>query len=134
MKTFDVQNVEIHAHFDQAFAYIADSARLPEWTQAFRSVADGRARRQTPNGSVDIGLQVQASREHGTIDWRMTFPDGSVARACSRIVALDAERSIYSFMLPPPPVPLEQVEGAVEQQAAILRDELLKLQSILARG
>ena len=41
---------------------------------------------RTPSGEVTVDLDVAASPEHGTVDWRMTFPDHSVARAFSRVV------------------------------------------------
>jgi hypothetical protein len=132
MKTFDVQTIEINAPFDRVFDYIADARKLPEWTNAFKSVSNGRAVMETPNGSVEIELAVQAARSQGTIDWVMTFPDGSVARACSRVAAADKERSLYSFILVAPPVPLEQLEGALEAQSHILREELAKLGAILS--
>ena len=131
MKTFDVQGIEIEAGFQDVFDYIAEAKNLPTWAHAFESVSNGRAILQTPNGSVEIGLAVHASGEHGTVDWELTFPDGSVARACSRVVALGNDRSIYTFVLLPPPVPLEQLEGALEQQSQILREELARLAQIL---
>jgi len=131
MKTYDVQTIEINAPFDRVFDYIADARRLPEWTSAFKSVSNGRAVMETPNGSVEIELAVQAARSQGTIDWIMTFLDGSVASAYSRVVAADKERSLYSFVLMAPPVPLEQLEGALEAQSRILRKELAKLGAIL---
>ena len=134
MKTYDVQTIEINAPFDRVFGYIADARKLPEWTNAFKSVSNGRAVMETPNGSVEIELAVQVARSQGTIDWIMTFPDGSVARAYSRVVAADKERSLYSFILMAPPVPLEQLEGALEAQSHILREELAKLGAILRSG
>ncbi len=88
----------------------------------------------TPNGSVEVGLEVRASLEWGTIDWIMTFPDGSVGRAFSRLAPLDHTRTLYSFALLAPPVPLEQVEGALADQAKVLRQELAALQERLACG
>ncbi len=132
MKTFDVQTIEINAPFDRVFGYIADARKLPEWTSAFKSVSDGRAVMETANGSVEIELAVQAARSQGTVDWIMTFPDGSVARAYSRVVAADKDRSLYSFILMAPPVPLEQLEGALEAQSHILREELANLGAILS--
>jgi hypothetical protein len=76
-------------------------------------------------------LAVQAARDQGTVDWIMTFPDGSVAQAYSRVVVAGPERSLYSFILMAPPVPLEQLEGALEAQSQILREELAKLRAIL---
>ncbi len=127
MKHFDVQSIEIRAPYDRVFEYLADPTRLPEWTHAFKAVADGRATLATPGGTVEIGLVVKASRECGTVDWALAFPDGSAARAFSRIVAASPERTVYSFVLLPPPVPLEQLEGALAQQSGVLRQELVTL-------
>lgn len=133
MRDFDVQAIEIGAPFDAVFRYIADPATLPEWTHAFRSVSAGRATLVTANGSVDVGLEVRASRESGTVDWIMTFPDGNVGRAFSRLVGIGADRTIYSFVLLAPPVPLERLEGALAQQAKILAEELATLRKRLGR-
>lgn len=130
MKTFDVQSIEINATFDSAFAYLANPRNLPHWAAAFDRVDDGRAVMQTENGSVEIALKVESSAAHGTVDWRMTFPDGSVASAYSRLVA-KGKSCIYSFLLMAPPVPLEQLEGALEQQSQTLREELVTLRRLL---
>jgi hypothetical protein len=61
----------------------------------------------------------------------MTFPDGNVARAYSRVVADGADSCIYSFILTRPPVPLERIEGALEEQSQTLREELRNLRAIL---
>jgi hypothetical protein len=133
MKDFDVQTVELPAPFDVAFRYVSDPGTLPEWTHAFRAVVDGRATLTTPRGAVDVGLEVRASRDTGTVDWVMTFPDGSVGRAYSRLVAR-GDRTLFSFVLLAPPVPLEQVEGALADQSRALRDELRTLQAKLAQA
>ncbi len=83
-KLFDVQAVEIQVPRETAFRYIADPKRLPEWTNAFRSVGDGKANLETPNGAVEIGLEVKAEATPGTIDWYLTFPDGKLGAAFSR--------------------------------------------------
>ncbi len=132
MEDFDVQTVKLAAPFDEAFRYVADPQTLPEWTRAFRSVSDGRATLATPRGAVEVGLEVRASRETGTVDWIMTFPDGSVGRAFSRLVDR-GNRSLYSFILLAPPVPLEQVEGALAEQSRTLREELATLRRKLAK-
>jgi hypothetical protein len=134
MKHFDVQSIRLAAPARKAFAFIADPCNLPRWAQAFKSVSDKRATLQTPNGAMEIDLTVEASEKYGTIDWIMRFPDGAVARACSRVVALTARDNVYSFVLLPPPVPLEQLEGALEQQSRILKEELEKLKTILEQG
>jgi hypothetical protein len=86
---------------------------------------------RTPHGEVEIALGVRASAEHGTIDWVMTFPDGSVATAFSRAVELDPQHCVFSFILTPPPVPLEQLEGALEAQSRTLAEELRHLKQVL---
>jgi uncharacterized protein YndB with AHSA1/START domain len=131
MKRFDVQGIDIQASRKQVFSYIADPKHLPEWANAFASVADGRALMRTPMGEIEIDLQVQASEGMGTIDWLMTFPDGSVATAFSRVMQLDTKSCVFAFVLTPPPVPLEQLEGALEAQSRTLAGELKNLKRIL---
>jgi uncharacterized protein YndB with AHSA1/START domain len=132
MRTYDVQTVEIECAAERVFDYISDPVNLPEWTSAFKAVSGGRATLAAPEGSVEIGLEVRASRPHGTIDWLMTFPDGSVGKAYSRVIDTEADHSIYSFILTAPPVPLELLEGTLDQQSKILHSELEKLKRILA--
>lgn len=134
MKTFDAQSVEINVPLEKTFSYIAEAQNLPDWTSAFERVYDGRALLRTPQGSAEVTLAVNASPEHGTIDWVITFPDGNVANAYSRVVRNGEGRSIFTFVLLAPPVPLEQLEGALEQQSQTLRDELSRLSKILNRG
>lgn len=133
MRTFDVQGIDIAVPRDEAFAFIADPAQLPHWTNAFAAVDGDRAVMRTPAGEVMVRLEVQASRERGTVDWRMTFPDGSVATAFSRAIPLDGGRCAYSFVLTAPPVPLEQLEGTLAAQSRTLAEELVRLKGILER-
>lgn len=130
-KDFDVQTVALGAPFEAALRYIADPQRLPEWTSAFRWARDGRALLATPRGEVEVGLAVDVERQAGTVDWTMTFPDGSVGRAFSRLVDRGSSR-LYSFVLLAPPVALEEVEGALAEQSRTLRGELATLQDRLA--
>lgn len=132
MKTFHVESIKIPAPFETAFSYIAEVRNLPQWANAFKEVSAGRALMQTPEGSVEVELTVNVSRELGTIDWIMRFPDGNVAKAYSRLVEEERKGCIYSFLLTAPPVPLERLEGALEQQSQLLRKELAKLSAILA--
>ena len=132
MKNFDAQSIEIQTGFHHAFTYIANPKTLPEWTHAFKRVSDGTAMMATPQGSVPIRLAVNSSSRHGMIDWIMDFPDGSRATAFSRLVEAGKNRCVYTFTLMPPPVPLEQLEGALEQQAKTLQEELARLARILS--
>lgn len=129
---FDVKNVALAVPFDTAFDYIADITRLPEWTHAFAEVAkDGKALMRTPHGEVGVQLEDTLNRNDGVIDTKMTFPDGSVATAYSRLIALGDDSCVYSFVLTPPPVALEELEGALSEQAEILEQELQTLKAKL---
>jgi hypothetical protein len=131
MKNFRVESIRLNADYDRAFRYIADPTNLPAWTHAFKSVQNGKAVMATPGGSMEVSLNVKASVDSGTIDWSMLFPDGTPAFAHSRLVRDSARSCVYSFILLAPPVPLEQLEGSLNQQAQILRDELQKLSTLL---
>lgn len=131
MKRFDVQGIDLAIPRKTAFAFISDPAQLPNWTNAFASVTAERAVMRTPSGEITVHLAVQASAETGTVDWQMTFPDQGVATAFSRLVDVAPDRCIYTFVLLPPPVPLEQLEGALEAQAQTLSHELTRLKEIL---
>lgn len=131
VKMFDVQSIEISVPYEKAFAYIAEPHNLPQWAHAFQAAGGDRARLQTPAGAVDIGLTTVTSREHGTVDWALAFPDGSTARAYSRVIESGSNRCIYSFVLMAPPVPLERLEGTLRQQSETLRAELAKLREVL---
>lgn len=130
MKNFDVQNVLINAGFEKVFNYIAEPTNLPKWTKAFSSADSKKAVLSTPNGELEVGLEVKTSKELGVIDWHMTMPDGSVASAYSRVNP-NGKTSIYTFILMAPPGPIEQVEGTLKQQMELLREELQNLQKIL---
>jgi hypothetical protein len=133
MRTFDVQGIDLDVPWTDAFAFIADPARLPAWTNAFAAVSAGQAVMRTPGGEVTVDLDVRASAESGTVDWRMTFPDRSVATAFSRVVETAPGRCIFSFVLTAPPVPLEQLEGTLDAQARTLSEELVTLKKLLER-
>jgi hypothetical protein len=130
---FDVQGVEIDATPAKVFEFLRQPGNLPQWAQAFVSAEEGRARLETPAGVVDVGLDVSADAEAGTVDWRLTFPDDTVGVAQSRVTGTTRGTCIYSFVLHAPPVALERVEGALEAQRGILRSELATLKSLMER-
>jgi len=130
---FDVQGIEIVATRAKVFEFLKEPGNLPQWAHAFESAEEGRARLETPAGAVDIGLDVSADAEAGTVDWRLAFPDGTIGVAQSRVTETSRGTSIYSFVLHAPPVALEQVEGALEAQRAILQSELATLKSLMER-
>ena len=44
---------------------------------------------------MDVGLQVRALREAGTVDWTMTFPDGTVGRITTDSALLRGLDSVF---------------------------------------
>ena len=133
MRMFDVQAVEIAVSPREVFEFVKDPTNLPKWAHAFVSATHGRARLETPAGTVDVNLEVKANPESGSIDWQLTFPDGAVGLAQSRVSETTRGTCIYSFVLHAPPVALEQVEGALEAQSTLLRSELSTLKSLMER-
>lgn len=131
MKKYDLQGIDLNVPKSKAFSFIANANNLPKWTNAFASINQDKAVMQTPEGEVEIDLEVHASADLGTVDWRMTFPDQSIATAFSRITEVNKNQCVYSFVLMPPPVPLEEIEGALEAQSQILEEELRKLKELL---
>jgi hypothetical protein len=67
------------------------------------------------------------------VDWRLTFPDGGVALAQSRVTETTRGTCIYSFVLHAPPEALEAIERALDAQRAALRSELATLKSLMER-
>ena len=133
MRMFDVQGIEIEAPRRKVFEFLKEPGNLPLWAHAFVSAGDGRARLETPEGAVEVGLDVSTDADMGVVDWRLVFPDNSVSVAQSRVTETMRGTCIYSFVLHAPPVALEQVEGALEAQCTLLQSELATLKSLLER-
>lgn len=133
MRTFDVQGIEIMTPRHKLFEFLREPMNLPQWAHAVVSAGGGRARLETPAGSVDVGLEVTADAETGSVDWRLAFPDGGVGIAQSRVTETTRGTCIYSFVLHAPPVALEDLEGALDAQRALLQSELATLKSLMER-
>jgi hypothetical protein len=131
MRKFDVQGIEILTSRAAVFDWVSDPRNLSKWAHAFRQADDTRARLSTPTGAVDIALRTSSHEDAGTVDWELTFPDGAIGVAQSRVTATTRGTCIYSFVLHAPPVPLEQLEGALDAQRATLREELAELKRLL---
>ncbi|HWE18599.1 MAG TPA: SRPBCC family protein [Hyphomicrobiaceae bacterium] len=131
MQTFDVQFIAIEASRSRVFAFVAEPSNLPKWANAFKSADTHSARLETPRGEVAIALKTDARQDAGTVDWTMTFPGGAVGTAYARVTPNGENRSIFSFVLMAPPVPLEAVEGALDAQRKMLAEELQRLKNIL---
>jgi hypothetical protein len=131
MRPFDVQGIEIRASRSAVFDFVRDPHNLPKWAHAFQQANDTRASLKTATGAVDIDLQTFWHKDAGTIDWELGFPDGSIGVAQSRVTETARGTCIYSFVLHAPPVPLEQLEGALDAQRMTLREELAELKRLL---
>ncbi|MEL6522976.1 MAG: SRPBCC family protein [Pseudomonadota bacterium] len=131
MKSFDVQSVSIDRPAKTVFDFVAEPTNLPKWTNAFRRADHDSAELVTPAGAVPIRLATVADPSRGTVDWRMTFPDGAEGMAYSRVTPTGDAGAAYSFVLMAPPVPLEALEGALQEQMKILASELVTLKDVL---
>ena len=131
MRTFDVQGIEIQASRPVVFDFVCDPHNLPKWAHAFQRANDKRASLRTPTGAVDVDLRTISHKDAGTIDWELGFPDGVIGVAQSRVTETARGTCIYSFVLHAPPVPLEQLEGALDAQRMKLREELAELKRLL---
>ena len=120
-KNYDVQGVFINTGIGKAFDFIANPENLPKWTKAFSEANRTGAKMTTPRGEITISLETVASKESGSIDWYLTMPDGAVGSAFSRLTPHGAA-CVYSFVLMPPPVPVELVEGTLKQQMGMLKE------------
>jgi len=129
---FEVKNVGLNVSYDRAFNYLSNLDNLPQWTHAFAEVKkNGEALMRTAMGEIPVKLSETSNRDLGTIDTLMTFPDNSKSLVHSRLVALDNNHCAYSFLLTPPPLALENIEGEFAKQCEILERELAKLKSVL---
>lgn len=131
MRTFDVQGIEIGVPRAAVFDFVRDPHNLPKWARAFQQANSERASLKTPTGAVDIDLHTISHKDAGTIDWELRFPNGSIGVAQSRVTETARGTSIYSFVLHAPPVPLGQLEGALDVQRVTLRAELAELKRLL---
>ena len=130
-RNFSVQTVLIDSPVSKVFSFIANPSNLPMWTNAFKMADRDSALLVTPAGEMKIGLETKAAEEFGTIDWYMKMPDGSIGRAYSRVTENTEGKSIYSFVLLAPPVPIEKLEGTLKEQENLLSKELKNLKRIL---
>ncbi len=131
-KNFDVQSIAINANPDQVFEFIAEPTNVPKWALGFSAVDGETAMMETPNGKMKIGMKMYANLELRTVDTVMTMPDGSIGKAFSRITENDNGNSaVFTFVLMAPPVPLEEMEGTLEEQKKQLKEELQFLKKII---
>jgi hypothetical protein len=132
LDNFDVQSIGINANHKDVFAFVSKPENLPLWTNAFTKADAQSAVLVTPQGELPIEMETVVSLEFGTVDWIMTMPDGSIGKAFSRI-SENGKAIIFSFTLLAPPVPLEQIEGALAAQKVLLAKELIGLKKILEK-
>lgn len=129
-KNFNVLSIGINCDYKKAFDYLADQKNLSIWTNQFKKVDGNRASFDTFNGVLDVEVETFASEVHGTIDWKLTFPDGNSGWAYSRLTR-NVEGVIYAFNFVVPPMPAEELTKAVEGQTKNIEDEISKLKKVL---
>jgi len=130
MHTFDVQGIEIRAPRWAVFDFVRDPHNLRSGRMRFnKPTINERISRLRPGPSLSTCVRSR-TKDAGTIDWSLGLP------TCDRRRAVPGDRDcrgtcIYSFVLHAPPVPLEQLEGALDAQRMTLREELTELKRLL---
>jgi len=132
VQNFEVLSIGIHAAPHKVFDFVADQKNDSQWSIGFSEVGEDFAIMETPNGNIKVGMKTYSNSELMTVDTVMTFPDGSIGKAFSRVIENDNGKSaIYLFVLMAPPVPLEELEGTLQEQKEQLAQELKLLKTIL---
>jgi len=131
-KNFDVQSIGINANPGKVFEFVAEPTNVPKWAIGFSEVNGETAFMETLKGKMKVGMIMHSNPELRTVDTVMTMPDGSIGKAFSRITENDnGESAVFTFILMAPPVPLEEMEGKLEEQKKQLAKELQLLKKIL---
>jgi hypothetical protein len=101
---------------DEVFAYLADIEKLPEWATEFArelKLVDGRYK--VVNGLGEFFFEIHADSESGVIDMLAGPSEDALALFPTRVVALGANKSAYSFtMFKAPGMPDELFESQYE--------------------
>jgi hypothetical protein len=101
---------------DEVFAYLADIEKLPEWATEFArelKLVDGRYK--VVNGLGEFFFEIHADSESGVIDMLAGPSEDALALFPTRVVALGANKSAYSFtMFKVPGMPDELFESQYE--------------------
>ncbi|QGJ79129.1 hypothetical protein C3L21_35585 (plasmid) [Sinorhizobium meliloti] len=77
-----------------------------------------------------IHFETHASETHGTVDWKLTFPDGNSGWAYSRLTR-NIEGVIFAFNFVLPPMPEDELEKARLAQKANIENELANAKAAL---
>ncbi|MGH3022795.1 MAG: hypothetical protein ACRDNI_03990 [Gaiellaceae bacterium] len=105
----------------EVFAYLADVENLPRWATEFArelKVEDGR--HKVVNGLGEFFFRIEADPETGVIDMLAGPTEAEMALFPTRVVALAADRSAFTFtMFQGPGIPDELFEA---QHASLLRE------------
>jgi hypothetical protein len=106
---------------EQVFAYLSDVENLPEWATEFArelKVEDGAYK--VVNGLGEFFIRIEPDPDTGVIDMLAGPTEDSLALFPTRVVALDEDRSAFTFtMFQQPGQPDELFEG---QYQALLRE------------
>jgi hypothetical protein len=105
----------------QVFAYLSEVENLPEWATEFArelKVEDGAYK--IVNGLGEFFFRIEADPDTGVIDMLAGPTEDALALFPTRVVALDEDRSAFTFtMFQQPGQPDELFEG---QYQALLRE------------
>lgn len=130
MKNFEVLCIGINCDYKKAFGYISKSENLPLWTNQFVRTKGNSATFDTFIGIVDVTFETYVNEQAGTIDWKITFPDGNSGMAYSRLTR-NIVGVIYAFNFILPPLQEDDLKKAHSGQRTNIENELSKLKTLL---
>ena len=113
--------IVLPAPADEVFAYLADIENLPDWATDFArelKVVDGR--HKVVNGLGELFFRIEADERTGVIDMYAGPTEEQTAIFPTRVVALPAGASAFTFtMFQAPDAPFELFDG---QYWSLLRE------------
>lgn len=130
VKNFEVLSIGINCDYKKAFDYVANPDNLPKWTNQFVKVNQNSASFNMFNDVVEVTFETYANEELGTIDWKITFPDGNSGMAYSRLTR-NIEGVIYAFNFILPPLQEDDLKRAYATQKDNIENEIHKLKTLL---
>ena len=128
--------VELESPAQAVFDVASDHFKLAKWAHPIQEVRLKNGKREVdyllPDGVVTCSAESKSDPERGTVDWRVDLPKGAPVQVYSRVMPLDAERSVYVFTLLSPPMPRRRLKDAYTIVQKNLLKDLDKLKELVA--
>lgn len=120
------EHIVLNVPKDMAFAYIADYENIPKWSKNFILKLEKNGSKYTATTPVGkMKFEIVSDKNTGVIDLLL---DGKPSS--TRLVALGADMTLYSFtLILPPNMSEEEFRGGIkglQEELALLKNQLEK--------